>query len=213
MKRIGLTQRVDILADRNERRDALDQAWTRLLLDNGLLPFPIPNGIQDVQAYVEGLGLGGIILTGGNDLASLPGATQAAPERDRLEADLLEVAARKDLPVLGVCRGMQMMGAHYGSRLAPVQGHAGTRHGVRSAGAGTLPLKGLETVNSFHRFGFVPEAVGSELEIEALSDDGSVEALRHRRRRQIGIMWHPERGPDDSRASALLAHVFGGRTP
>ena len=120
MLKVGLTQRVEVIQDTNERRDCLDQAWTRLLVDNGYLPIPLPNRVEDVDTLIAELEIDGIILTGGNDLSHLTGATNTAPERDAFERRLLERCADLDIPVLGVCRGMQMMVAHFGGELVAV---------------------------------------------------------------------------------------------
>ena len=53
MLKIGLTQRAEVIQDRNERRDCLDQAWTSLLLENSYLPIPLPNRVKDVDALID----------------------------------------------------------------------------------------------------------------------------------------------------------------
>src|SRR2546423_13009525 len=68
-------------------------------------------------------GLDGIMFTGGSDVdpslygAEPHGATRVKPERDRAELLLLNAAAEIGLPLLGVCRGMQLMAVAYGGRL------------------------------------------------------------------------------------------------
>ena len=51
-RRIALSQRVEVLADRGERRDSLDQRWSGLLRTCDLLPLPIANDPAALQAYV-----------------------------------------------------------------------------------------------------------------------------------------------------------------
>ena len=205
--RIGLTQRVEHLPDREERRDCLDQAWTPLLLALGFWPIPLPNCTDDPRALVDELQLHGIILTGGNDVNEAPGATRTAPERDRFERTLLSVCAETGLPVLGVCRGLQLLVIHYGGKLVPIPGHAATSHPIRSR-PGTSALTDREAVNSFHAFGIREETLSPEIEALATAPDGSVEAVRHRRFRQWGIMWHPERPPHDAQNATLLRALF-----
>jgi putative glutamine amidotransferase len=212
MIRLGLTQRVEVVPGRDERREGLDQAWTSLLLDHGFLPVPLPSGC-DARLLVAELRLDGIILTGGNDLARLPGASGAAPERDRFESRLLEACAERGLPVLGVCRGLQTMVARAGGELVRVTDHAGTRHGIRARPRRGIPLADREEVNSFHRFGIAPDGLGCELEPVAFAPDGTVEAAAHRRLPQWGIMWHPERTPRDARDAAILRALFAGARP
>lgn len=200
MKLIGLTQRVEDLPARRERRDCLDQAWTGLLLDNGFWPVPLPNRIPDTEKLLTRLGLSGVILTGGNDLG-------AAPERDTFENSLLESCARSRVPVLGVCRGLELMNAHYGGRLEPVAGHAAVVHDIRAVPGGKMPAL-RPSVNSFHEFGIPGEALSADLAAAAIAADGTVEAAVHRSLPQWGIMWHPERGPRDADDARLLKALF-----
>ena len=65
MKRIGVTQRVELIASYGERRDCLDQQWTVLLESIGFAVTPIPNGLADVIAWVEAWELDGLLLSGG----------------------------------------------------------------------------------------------------------------------------------------------------
>ena len=212
MLKIGLTQRVLEFAAVGERRDCLDQAWTELLVPLGYLPVPLPNAIADeegVAALVTGLGLHGVILTGGNDLVGLPGARNAAPERDRFEHLLIDVCGKRNLPLLGVCRGLQVLVCHAGGTLAVTEGHAGTRHALRAEGGSAMPLSDREEVNSYHDFALDADSLGGDLDPVARAADGSVEAVVHRHLPIWGIMWHPEREPRDARDAALLRAFFG----
>lgn len=200
MKLIGLTQRVEDLPARRERRDCLDQAWTGLLLDNGFWPVPLPNRVGDTDKLLTLLGLSGVILTGGNDLG-------AAPERDAFENSLLESCARAKVPVLGVCRGLELMNAHYGGRLEPVSGHAAVTHELSPVPGAKVPFMRAR-VNSYHGFGIPGEALAADLAAAAFAPDGTVEAAAHRSLPQWGIMWHPERGPREADDARLLKALF-----
>ncbi len=206
--KLGLSQRVAIDSDTGERRDCLDQEWTRLLEARGFCPVPIPNTLHDVAAHVEALGLEGVILTGGNDLAHVENPNRPAPERDASEAQLIDWAGRTGTPLLGVCRGMQMLAAHYGTRLSPIEGHVARDHPIVRAADAALPLAASETTNSFHDFGIAAKDLAAEFCIEALDSEGNVEALRHGTSRLYGIMWHPERGSTSRRDERILEAVF-----
>ncbi len=212
MLKVGLTQRVEVIQDRNERRDCLDQAWTRLLTENGYLPIPLPNRVKDVDPLISELRLDGVILTGGNDLSHLTGAINTAPERDAFERRLLERCADLGIPVLGVCRGMQMMVAHYGGELVPVAKHAATSHGITVRPQCALPLTNRDAVNSFHNFGVHEDHLGSDFQSAAVAPDGSVEAIAHKSLQLWGIMWHPERPPYNTRDVELIHALFKRRS-
>lgn len=184
-----VSQRVDDIADRGERRDALDQRWAALLAACGLLPVPVCNDPQLADDYAALPGLAGLLLTGGNDLDALGGNV---PEREATEVRLIEAARRQQLPILGVCHGMQLIQHVFGLRLLPVDGHVASRQTIRIDGRSAI-------VNSYHRFGTT--ASTPDLPVWARADDGIVKALRHRREAITCIMWHPERiqpfRPDD----------------
>jgi gamma-glutamyl-gamma-aminobutyrate hydrolase PuuD len=201
VKRIGLTQRVERVAGHGERRDCLDQRWARLLATRGLVPVPLCNMAGDPRRYVEALGLDGVILTGGNDVASLDGAENTAPERDRFERELLALCSERGWPVLGVCRGAQMLCLFHGGVLRRVADHVARRHAVtRVASQPSSPVGRVVhhwptrfEVNSYHCFTTLPGRLGSPYIAIAQADDGSAEAMGHRELPQLGILWHPER--------------------
>ncbi len=212
MLRIGITQRVQDLSDRGERRDCLDQAWTSLLYELEMIAVPLPNTFSNVAHLISALGLDGIVLSGGNDLGHLPSPANPAPERDRFEKELLHECERRRIPVLGVCRGMQKLVVHHGGAVEPIEGHVGVRHGLKVISADSLPLEPREEVNSFHDYGVVSiDRLGPQLRPVAVAFDGSVEAVAHRALPQWGIMWHPERAPKDPRDAALIKTFFSLR--
>lgn len=181
MTLVAVSQRVEIQGEHRERRDALDQRWVGFLLACGITPVVVPNNARAADAIVRRVAIRGVLLTGGNDLAVCGGDT---PERDETEERLLQFALDTKIPVLGVCRGMQVIQHHYGIPLNAVDGHVGVRHQVEIDGIRTV-------VNSYHRFGAT--ATLEPLVPLATAADGVVEAIGHREEDVRGIMWHPER--------------------
>ena len=189
MKTVAVSQRIDHYPDRNERRDALDQKLCAFLKECGFLPLPVPNGLtkgragQGLQSlneladWLEIFKPNAVLLSGGNDLGS-------CPDRDRTEKDLIEFSAKRSLPVLGICRGMQMMATLAGSSLRKVNGHIRTRHVLQS---GVISGE----ANSYHDMSVDSCPIGYH--ILARSEDGEIEAIRHDEYPWEGWMWHPER--------------------
>jgi N5-(cytidine 5'-diphosphoramidyl)-L-glutamine hydrolase len=208
-KRIGLSQRADTVVARGERRDALDQRWAGLLEAAGYLPLPVPNLLADPEGFIGELDLALVILTGGNDLEALAGAKNTAPERDLVEQTLLEAAARRRLPVLGVCRGLQAMVHHGGGTLRRVEGHVATSHPIELVSKGDWPIRAGRVVNSFHEWAVTPGELGPDLVSLAVAPDGTVEAACHRILPQVCVMWHPEREPEDADYIALIHALVG----
>ncbi|MGA3239224.1 MAG: gamma-glutamyl-gamma-aminobutyrate hydrolase family protein [Bryobacteraceae bacterium] len=198
MKAVAITQRVSVVPAYGERRDCLDQAWTKFLAACGLLPVLLPNITEAALALCEGAGIAGLVLTGGNDLAVFGGD---APERDATENMLLDMAERRRLPVLGVCRGMQVIQQRFAIPLCRVEGHVAQRQVIRIDGE-------RKEVNSYHCFGAFDSR--PPLEVWAVADDGVVKAVRHSAEPITGIMWHPERRSPFSPADVtLFRQVFG----
>jgi len=198
MKPILITQRVDENVDYRERRDGLDQRWARLLFECGLIPIVAPNNLDVVRAQLDRIEIDGILLTGGN---SLSGDDNRAPERDEVERTLLIHGLDRDLPIFGVCRGMQVIQDYFGSTFQRVKGHVAHRQEITVDGEPRV-------VNSFHDWGTF-ETV-PELDVWALSGDGVVKAVRHVTKPMLGIMWHPERlEPFQEKDIILLKEHFG----
>ena len=192
MKRIGLTQRVDEIADYMERRDCLDQRWSELLIGLGWLPVILPNlkGLIPDDVF-DRFGLDGIIFTGGNSLQVVePKHRSVAPERDMFERLLIAWAVERGKPILGVCRGMQIINSYFGGDLKRVTNHVAVEHELRVA-TKEYDLPG--TVNSFHDWGIPPQGLAKPLNALAYYKEGNVEAFQHKSEKVLGIMWHPER--------------------
>lgn len=178
--RVGITQRQVHFSDRGETRDTLDARLARLVWDAGFAPVPLSNDVPDAEEHLRALGLDAVVLSGGDDVGS-------PPARDRVERAAISLAQDQCLPMLGICRGMQLLVVSLGGRLAPLDGHVRSRHVVEGV------LTARREVNSFHSLGIVADALPDEFEVCARAADGSVEAVRHHELPWTGILWHPER--------------------
>jgi len=183
LRRVLISQRVDPVAGRDETRDGLDIRFAGLLWQMGLAPVPLANGVPEPARYVAALAGDAVILSGGNDIGTMP-------SRDATETALLDWAAAAGVPVLAICRGLQMLNRYQGGRLDTIGRHVATRHRVR----GPLAPAGRE-VNSYHNQGIAADGLGRDLLPMARAEDGGIEAVIHRSRPWLGVMWHPEREP------------------
>jgi N5-(cytidine 5'-diphosphoramidyl)-L-glutamine hydrolase len=180
---VAVSQRVDVIEGRNERRDAIDQRLAEYLSAANLVPVPVPNQLINtpagLQPWLSAFQFIGVILSGGNNIGEVP-------ERDSTESVLLDFARDHDIPVLGICRGMQIMTIWSGGSLKPVEGHVRTRHSL----SGEITAN----VNSYHDLALSDCPAG--FEVTARSEDGEIEAISHTQHKWQGWMWHPEREPD-----------------
>jgi putative glutamine amidotransferase len=181
-------------------------------------------------------GAGGLVVTGGIDIhpaeyGEEPAGTEMAnvqPERDALERITLEEADERGLPILAICRGMQMLNVHRGGALLQDigQGHRDGRaqedkwrpfHEVEIDGVTRLAeaLGGTTAeVNSRHHQAVDPGRVGMGLRVVGWCPaDGVVEALEGEGARfVVAVQWHPENMaitpeamPEREQARALFA--------
>ncbi|MBK9578062.1 MAG: gamma-glutamyl-gamma-aminobutyrate hydrolase family protein [Fibrobacterota bacterium] len=208
--RIGITMRTARDAATGEVRDAIDRDWWRFLsiaLPGDIL-FPVANHPASAEAFFRSAALDGLILTGGDDIGS-------SPERDATEGALLDACAPGDLPVLGICRGLQFLSSKHGAAIVPCdpESHRSKRHGLRlDHDLAPRALRGLTEVNSYHNLS-VRLPRDSRLRAWAWSADGCVEGVSLPGTRTLAIGWHPEREstprPEDI---ALFRTHFHGET-
>lgn len=198
-KRIGITQ--NVLKDNryNEVRNCLDINWIKLLTQIEILPIPLPlMPITHVKKMWALLKLDGIILSGGNTLVECMNTSdnpeKISPERDSFEKVLISLALLNKVPILGVCRGLQLLNIYYKGKLQKIKGHAGTRHNLIKEDPKKIFQLPSE-VNSFHNYSVPRQFLGKGLVPLAHDIDNNIEAFYHHDDKVLAIMWHPEREP------------------
>ena len=180
---------------------------------------PSPEAADEVVARLHGL-----VFAGGADLDPAmygdpphPSTMGVRADRDAGELPLLQAALRADLPVLGICRGMQLLAVAHGGTLVQhlpeVVGHERHRpspgvfgqHEVHTA-TGSLVRTVLGervVVPSYHHQGL---ASPGSLTVTGWADDDTAEVVEDPARRfALGVLWHPEAGDDARLFEALVA--------
>lgn len=207
MRKIALTQRLLLHDSYGEMREALDIQYAGLVKEVGFLPVILPYEISYLD-YFNSLDVSGVLLTGGNDLFSFK-QDSLSEKRDWYEIQLLEFCIENAIPVLGICRGMQLIAHYFGSSFKPVHGQIGIDHDllVNNDSLYAKELEGLTQVNSYHNFAI--DVLGKELIVSATDKSGVVKAIEHRAIKVFGQMWHSERKiPFSSDEIALIRRVF-----
>jgi N5-(cytidine 5'-diphosphoramidyl)-L-glutamine hydrolase len=190
MKTILITQRVHIIPSYQERRDCLDQRWFDFLSKISCYPILVPNNSDILQLILNNNKIDGVILTGGNNLVSYGGD---APERDHIENILINYSVNNKIPIIGVCRGMQMIQNYFKVNLERIENHVATKFLLKAKHKSqhTEYLKSLKKVNSYCNYGSF--TTSNELDIVATNKHKTIFAIEHTNLPIWGQMWHPER--------------------
>jgi putative glutamine amidotransferase len=190
-----------------------------------LLP-PVGQGFAELVSRLDGL-----LLSGGADVDPArygsspdPDLEALRPDRDEYEFALLEHALAAGLPVLAVCRGMQVLNSALGGTLhqhlphetghdghRPRPGLFGANDITLSPGSRVAALLGDETKGHCHHHQAV-DRVADSLTVVGTAADGTVEAVeRPGAPFVLGVQWHPEQESADDRLVAALVAEAGAR--
>lgn len=207
----------------------IQQSYVSKVTESGGRAVVLPPDAVDADIVER---LDGLVFSSGADLDPALYGADRHPESDRARVDrdagellLLRAAIAADLPVLGVCRGMQLIALAYGGRLhqhlPEVLGHDRhcptvgvlAEHEVRfAAGSLAARLMGPRVVTNSHHHQGVADAGG--LLVSGRTDDGLAEAVEDPARRfLLGVQWHPEAAPDNRLFAALVAACAPERAP
>jgi putative glutamine amidotransferase len=209
------------------RPDSYDEPYVRAVAEAGAEPVLVPATAALRLEMTQMLqGIDGLLLPGGWDMdptlygespAQVIGTTD--PEFDRAEIEAVTEAMAIDLPVLGICRGQQVLNVALGGTLHQhVQGHDGhgqprdrLAHPIRVEGDSELARAagGAEVmVNSLHHQAV--KELGAGLKVTASSPDGVIEGVEHGEG-VVAVQCHPEELVEKSEWAMTLLHRFVDR--
>ena len=205
----------------DDHRDVLENTYIQYFKQFGITLAPISNVIDDISVVFKDLPIEGIILSGGDDIepTSYGGdptlASSVSQERDRIENELLEYAIKENIPVLGICRGLQRINVFFGGTLVQNLSKGGPPHppgkdhAVSIIDSKLIELVGRDTanVNSYHDHGVTIETLSKDLIHFSLSGN-IVEGLYHPNYRIAAIQWHPERRSPESDINKVILELF-----
>jgi len=182
MINVAITQRLTSEYNGQEIRESLDIRWYDFIKSCGFYLVPI-SVKQNIPQFLQKMQISGIIFSGGNDLFAV-NPEEINKIRDAFEKELLKEAIKQNIPVIGVCRGMQLINDFFGGSLRQVTGHVATTHQISGG-------KLTRLVNSFHNYAL--NDIYEDFAIDFVAGDDIVEAFHHTNKDVYAIMWHPER--------------------
>ena len=200
---IGISLRVVENTDYNEKRDALSQDWPKFFEKLEINPLLIPNTIKNISSFLEDMDVHGLILSGGDNIGD-------NPNRDETEQKIIDYSFAKKIPLIGICRGMQVLNTFFGGAIETLENsnHVGNPHSVslNKNFASFLQTENLQ-VNSFHNNIIKLENLGKNLKPFAVANDYTIEGFYHTKLPMFGVMWHPERNLNDKN-ELIIRKIF-----
>lgn len=178
------------------RRYFANETFVNEVSKAGGVPIVLPYSTDLAKEHVSIID--GLLLTGGSDVDSslYNKATKirgiSVIERDLYELEMVRLATEKGIPILGICRGLQLINVAFGGTLKYIDNHYTKEGHFAKISSKLSPLIGPQvTVNSYHNMGI--ETLGKGLEVVAESNDGIIEGISHEKHDFIlGLQWHPE---------------------
>ena len=200
-------------------------AYVRQVEAAGGRPLLLPPSLEGIEETLDVLD--GLLFSGGSDIdpgeygqEAHPETNGIRPERDRAELALLTAALDRDLPLLAVCRGSQVLNVARGGdlvqHLPEVVGDEKHKHTPGTFADHEVDVKEgtrlgallgeRAPVKSHHHQGF--GRIGERLVETAWAEDGTLEAVEDPDKRfAVGVLWHPEEGEDAALFDALVAEA------
>jgi putative glutamine amidotransferase len=195
--------------------------YTDAFLNHGALPVIVPAHPSHAAAIISSVDA--LLLTGGSDVdprryrhATDPRTYHPDSRRDEFELALIEAAIGAGRPILGICRGLQILNVALGGTLTQhVEDHArrdmpgGPAQSIEiTPGSRLHAALGVDTleVNSLHHQAVA--SLGAGLIASARAADGVVEALEHQHAPILAVQWHPEKLTDKFSYKALITWLL-----
>ena len=205
--------------------DSLENSYVKYLNSFDTLTIPITNSVDRIEFFLEQIDFKGIILSGGGDVdpglyGQVPsGELNISPRRDIIESKLLDFAIKKKKPVLGLCRGMQLINVYFGGKLIQdlkkidIEGKHKPPciHSIKINNSVLSKKFGREIfeINSYHNQAIIEDNLAQDLECFAVAEDFPIiEGFFHRKYPIVGIQWHPERLNSDKELDRFLIKSF-----
>ena len=127
-----------------------------------------------------------IILPGGNDLFSKDKISKA---RLKIEFGLIKYGLKKKIPILGICRGMQVINLFFKGKQTRIYGHMKTKHKIFFKNK--FFAQKILNVNSYHNFGIPIKKISNDLKVIAVDKNNNVEMFKHKKKKHLWIYVAP----------------------
>jgi len=194
MKKILMSMRVTEANNYKEERNSIAFEYIEYFEKLGFLVQLVPNNTNNIKKYFDRY-THAVVLTGGNNVnpklyKSLENLFDVYNQRDNTEKALAKIALKKDISILGICRGFHFLNVYFGGKLTHyIKNHVNKTHTLYSKNT----ILNNKSTNSYHNQGITQDDLAKDLRVLAKSKDDFIEAFKHKKNKVLAVQWHPER--------------------
>ena len=181
--------------------DFIDHYWLNYFEKKNIDYYLVPNKKKLSKKKIEEINL--LIIPGGNDVSN---SLNTSKIRNSIEINLIKICFKKNIPILGICRGAQLLNKSFGGKVKKVKKHMRTRHNISFVNKEIVKKK-LLNVNSFHNDGIKKNDLSKVFKMLANDKDENVEMFISKDKKIIGTMWHPEREKNTQLLDNLIKYM------
>ena len=181
--------------------DFIDHYWLNYLEKKNINYYLIPNKKKLSKKKIEEINL--LIIPGGNNVSNTLNTSKI---RNSIEINLIKICFKKKIPILGICRGAQLLNKSFGGKIKKVKKHMRTRHNIFFKNKEIIK-KNFLNVNSFHGDGIKKNDLAKKFNMLANDKDKNIEMFISKDKKIIGTMWHPEREKSTQLLDNLIQYI------
>ena len=167
--------------------DFIDHYWLDYFEKKNINYYLVPNKKKLSIKKIKEINL--LIIPGGNDVSNI---LKTSKKRNIVEKNLIKICFKKKIPILGICRGAQLLNKSFGGKISKIKKHMRTRHNIFFTNREFIK-KNFLNVNSFHNDGIKKNDLSKSFKVLASDKHKNIEMFISNNKKIIGTMWHPER--------------------
>ena len=180
--------------------DFIDHYWLDYFEKKNINYHLIPNKKKVSIKILNKINL--LIIPGGNDVSNILNTSKI---RNTIESNLINACSKKNIPILGICRGAQLLNKNFGGKIKKIKNHMRTRNNIFFINNNFIKKNYLD-VNSFHNDGIKKNDLAKKFNMLANDKDENIEMFISKDKKIIGTMWHPEREKSTKLLDKLITY-------
>jgi N5-(cytidine 5'-diphosphoramidyl)-L-glutamine hydrolase len=181
--------------------DFIDHYWLDYFEKKNINYYLVPNKKKLSKKKIKEINL--LIIPGGNDVSNV---LKTSKIRNIIEKNLIKICFKKKIPILGICRGAQLLNKSFGGKISKIKKHMRTRHNIFFTNREIIK-KNFLNVNSFHNDGIKKNDLSKSFKVLASDKHNNIEMFISNNKKIIGTMWHPEREKSTQLLDTLIKYL------